>query len=77
MTFVADGEPTLDINLGKEIDLLKPLGIKIAVITNASLVGRKDVQDNLCKADWVSLKIDAVNKDIWRKINRPHKFLEL
>ena len=32
LTFVPDGEPTLDINLGKEIDLLKPLGIKIAVI---------------------------------------------
>jgi len=34
LTFVPDGEPTLDINLGKEIELLKQLGIKIAVITN-------------------------------------------
>jgi len=38
LSFVPDGEPTLDINLGKEIELLKPLGIKIAVISNASLV---------------------------------------
>ena len=36
LSFVPDGEPTLDINLGKEIGLLKALGIKIAVITNAS-----------------------------------------
>ena len=38
LTFVSDGEPTLDINLGHAIELVKPLGIKIAVITNASLI---------------------------------------
>lgn len=38
LTFVPDGEPTLDINLGREIEFLKPLGTKIAVITNASLI---------------------------------------
>jgi len=77
LTFVPDGEPTLDINLGKEIEFIKPLGIKIAVITNASLIWQKDVQDDLCGADWVSLKIDAVSEDIWRRVNRPHKSLQL
>jgi wyosine [tRNA(Phe)-imidazoG37] synthetase (radical SAM superfamily) len=77
LAFVPDGEPTLDINLGKEIELLKPLGIKIAVISNASLIWKKDVQDDLCKADWVSLKIDAISEDIWRRINRPHRYFQL
>jgi len=77
LTFVPDGEPTLDINLGKEIELLKPLGIKIAVISNASLMWQKDVRDDLFGADWVSLKIDAVSEDIWRRVNRPHKSLQL
>ena len=36
LTFVPDGEPTLDINLGMEIDLLRQFGIPIAVITNNS-----------------------------------------
>ena len=76
LTFVPDGEPTLDVNLGNEIKSLKPLGIKIAVISNVSLIWRKDVQDDLCKADWVSLKIDAVNEGVWRKINRPHRSLQ-
>src|SRR5690554_6780759 len=40
LTFVADGEPTLDRNLGQTINLLKPLGIKIAVIINVSLIWR-------------------------------------
>jgi len=77
LTFVPDGEPTLDINLGKEIELLKPLGIKIAVITNASLIWRKDVGQELKKADWVSLKVDTVSQEIWRRINRPQKSLKL
>jgi wyosine [tRNA(Phe)-imidazoG37] synthetase (radical SAM superfamily) len=77
LTFVPDGEPTLDVNLGREIDLLKPLGIKIAVITNASLVWREDVREDLMKADWVSLKVDSTREDVWRRINRPQGTLQL
>ncbi len=77
LTFVADGEPTLDINLGTEIELLRMLNIKIAVITNASLVWREDVREDLRKADWVSLKLDALSSEIWRKVDRPHGSLKL
>ncbi len=75
LTFVPDGEPTLDIHLGQEIDLIRPTGKKIAVITNSSLIEHSRVRDDLKKADWVSLKIDTVNEKIWRKINRPHRSL--
>ena len=75
LTFVPDGEPTLDKNLGKEIEALKPLNIKTAIITNTSLIGNKKVRKDLLKADWVSLKIDAKTKKTWKKINRPHKNL--
>lgn len=80
LTFVPDGEPTLDVNLGKEIELLRKFGYKIAVITNASLVWNPDVRKDLLKADWVSLKIDSVDKETWRKVNRAHgglKFEEI
>ena len=77
LAFVPDGEPTLDINLGRAIELLRPLGVKIAVISNASLIGQKSVRNDLSKADWVSLKVDAVSKDIWRHINRPHRDLNI
>ncbi|MDQ7785004.1 MAG: radical SAM protein [Desulfomonilaceae bacterium] len=72
LTFVPDGEPTLDANLGREIDLLRSIGIKIGVITNASLLWREDVVEELSRADWVSVKIDSVMEDSWKKINRPH-----
>ena len=77
LTFVPDGEPTLDLALGREIELLKPLGINIAVITNASLIWREDVKEDLRRADWVSLKVDSVSEDVWHRINRPHRALQL
>ncbi len=77
VTFVSSGEPTLDVNLGVEIDLLKDKGYKVAVISNSSLITRKDVFNDLLKADLVSLKVDAVTSKIWKKINRPHPNLKL
>jgi len=77
VTFVPDGEPTLDVNIGKEIEAVNSLGAKTAVICNASLIWRKDVRDDLLKADWVSLKVDAVTEDMWRRVDRPHGSLKL
>lgn len=77
LSFVPDGEPTLDINLGRHINLLKPLGIHIAVITNASLLWMDDVKEDLLKADWISIKVDTVDHDAWKKVDRPHGSLEL
>ena len=73
VTFVPDGEPTLDANLGREIDTLKNLRVRVAVITNGSLLWREDVRQNLLKANWVALNVDAVSEDIWHKIKRPNK----
>jgi len=77
LAFVPDGEPALDINLGKHIKALKRLNTSIAVITNASLINDPSVQDDLLLADWISLKIDTVNEVVWNKINRPHGRLNL
>lgn len=77
VSFVPDGEPTLDADLGSEIGILRTLGVRVAVITNGSLLWREDVRQNLRKADWVSLKVDAVSEDIWHRVNGPHKSLKL
>jgi wyosine [tRNA(Phe)-imidazoG37] synthetase (radical SAM superfamily) len=77
LTFVADGEPTLDLNLGGEIEMLRPLGFAIAVITNGSLISREDVQEELAKAQWISLKVDSTREEAWRRINRPQPSLQL
>ena len=77
LSFVPDGEPTLDLNLGVEISALRELGIRIAVISNASLIWREDVRAELMEADWVSLKVDAVRIPTWRQVDRPHGSLTL
>jgi wyosine [tRNA(Phe)-imidazoG37] synthetase (radical SAM superfamily) len=77
LTFVPDGEPTLDANLGREIELLRPLGIKVAVITNGSLIWLCDVREDLVTADWVSLKVDSTREETWHRLDRPHGTLQL
>ncbi len=76
ITFVSNGEPTLDSNLGKTIRLLQRTGIPVAVITNASMLIYDSVKEDLNFADWVSLKMDAANNDQWQLINRPYSKLD-
>lgn len=77
LTLVPDGEPTLDINLGKLVEGLKKFKIPVAVISNSTLIDHPDVQDELMQADWVSLKVDTVDEMLWRVIDRPHHQLSL
>jgi wyosine [tRNA(Phe)-imidazoG37] synthetase (radical SAM superfamily) len=77
ITFVPDGEPTLDSRLGEQLRLLRPLGTPLAVITNASLLTREDVRRDLALADRVSVKVDSVRHESWRRVDRPHGDLRL
>lgn len=77
LTFVPDGEPTLDSRLAESIALLRPLDIPIAVISNASLLWCEEVRIALALADWVSVKVDSVDEQLWRRVNRPHPALSL
>jgi len=77
LAFVSEGEPTLDINLGKSLGLISRLGFKTAVISNASLIGNPRVQEELMQADLVSLKFDTVVESLWKQVNRPHGHLNL
>lgn len=71
LTFVADGEPTLDRNLGETIDLIRDLKVKIAVITNGSLLRNEFILKSLSNCDLVSLKIDSGIPVLWKRVNQP------
>jgi len=77
LTIVPDGEPTLDQNLGRLIGILKSSGIKIALITNSTLLDDPEVRQDLSKADLVSIKVDAVDFGTWKKIDRPYGKIDL
>jgi wyosine [tRNA(Phe)-imidazoG37] synthetase (radical SAM superfamily) len=76
ISFVPDGEPTLDAGLGAQIAAVKHLG-KVAVITNGSLMDREDVRCDLMLADIVSVKIDTLDPAAWRAIDCPAEGMEL
>lgn len=76
LTFVPDGEPTLDSRLKETIERLQSLGVPIAVISNASLIWREEIRESLMLANWVSLKVDAIEDTLWRRVNRPHPSLD-
>ena len=78
ITFVPDGEPTLDSNLGRIAGALKSkFEVPIAIISNSSLIWMNDVVEDLSLFDLVSLKVDAVIENTWRRINRPHGSLNI
>ncbi|MFO7868520.1 MAG: radical SAM protein [Bacteroidales bacterium] len=76
LTFIANGEPTLDSSLGDSIDAVSEFGIPVAVVTNASLLSNKRVRENLMHADLVSVKVDAGLEHVWRKIQQPSENLD-
>ncbi len=76
VTFVPDGEPTLDVHLGEEIRAIRPHGVPVAVITNGSLLHRDDVRAEVAEANWVSVKVDAVDPATFRRVDRPHPSLD-
>ncbi|MDP8218607.1 MAG: radical SAM protein [Candidatus Theseobacter exili] len=77
ITFSGRGEPTLAKNSGQMIrEVRKITDKKIAVITNASLMGRKDVREDLFLADFVLAKLDAGSQETFKRINKPLEGIE-
>jgi len=73
ITFSGAGEPTLNFFLENIIGFIKSINthIPVAVITNGSLFGQKDVRKALMNADLVLPSLDAANESTYKKINRP------
>jgi len=78
VTFSGTGEPTLAENLGELIETARDVsGLPIAVLTNSSLLFRKDVRRELARADVVKGKLDASNDELFKRINCPHEKISL
>ncbi len=77
ITFSGAGEPTLAKNLGEIIkEIRKIRKAKIAILTNSSIIYKKDVQKDLLLADFVIAKLDAHNHLLFAKINKPVKTIK-
>jgi len=68
------GEPTLNSQIGSVIKGMKGMSpIPVAVLTNGSLLYLEEVRDDLRQADIILPSLDAVSKEVFTRINRPHK----
>jgi len=81
LVLIGNGEPTLHPELGRVLhevkkarDVLAP-GAEVVVFTNSSLLWDRRISEALSNADCVVAKLDAVDEDLWRTVNRPHKAL--
>jgi wyosine [tRNA(Phe)-imidazoG37] synthetase (radical SAM superfamily) len=72
ITLSGSGEPTLASNLGQIILTIKAITDKpILVLTNGTLLNNEQVRKDLSCADQVSVKLDGLNADLLKRINRP------
>jgi wyosine [tRNA(Phe)-imidazoG37] synthetase (radical SAM superfamily) len=79
ITLTANGEPTLYPYLDKlifEIDKIKNKTQTLILTNSAALIDKKVFQ-SLLKLDQVKLSLDAISEDIFKKIDRPHKSIEI
>ena len=78
LTFSGSGEPTLHSGIGYMINEVKQLTeIPIAVLTNGSLLHIPEVREDLKNADVVIPTLCTADEDIFRKIHRGHKKVDL
>jgi wyosine [tRNA(Phe)-imidazoG37] synthetase (radical SAM superfamily) len=78
ITLSGSGEPTLNSKIGAIIrGIKKTVSVPVAVITNASLLSRARVRRALRAADLIVPSLDAVEEDIFMRIDRPHEKIKL
>ena len=76
ITLSGSGEPTLFSRIDELVDRIKQITtIPVAVLTNGSLLGSKDLQRQLAKVDLVIPSLDAGDDALFRLVNRPHESL--
>ncbi|MDY6931791.1 MAG: radical SAM protein [Halobacteriota archaeon] len=72
VTFSGTGEPTLALNLGEAVEIVRGItNLPIAILTNSSKMFEEDVKKSLAKFDIVVAKLDVPNDQIFQSINRP------
>ena len=72
VTMSGSGEPTLSVDIGRIIRAVKESSdIPVAVLTNASLLWREDVREELAAADLMVPSFDAATQEVFERVNRP------
>ena len=72
ITFSGSGEPTLNSDISKLIDIIKKNSdIPVLVLTSGGTLGFDGVIDDIKRADLIKVSLDAPDNRLLKKINRP------
>lgn len=78
VTLSGSGEPTLNDKIGQLILEIKKLtSLPVAVLTNSSLLKSAVVRGEILAADLIVPSLDAVEKKVFLKIDRPQENIEI
>lgn len=79
ITFSGSGEPTLNVFIDEILQFIKENkpNVPVAVLTNGTLLHDSNVRATLLKADLVLPSLDAATEEVFNKINRPAKGLNI
>jgi len=78
LTFSGAGEPTLNRDIGFLIaEIKRRTTLPVAVLSNGTLFYRPEVRREILPADLVLPSLDAVSRDVFSRINRPHPALDV
>ncbi|MBL0709065.1 MAG: radical SAM protein [Sulfurimonas sp.] len=79
ITITANGEPTLYPHLLELIDSIDAIkkNTQTLILTNSATLVDAKVFKTLLKLDQVKLSLDAISDDVFKKIDRPHKNIDI
>ena len=79
ITMTANGEPTMYHGFGDLVDAINTVKgeSELLILSNSSLLNDLNIQETLMKFDQVKLSLDAVSQDIFMKVDRPHKSIDI
>jgi wyosine [tRNA(Phe)-imidazoG37] synthetase (radical SAM superfamily) len=78
ITLAGSGEPTLNLDLGVLIfEIKKITSIPVTLITNGSLLWKKEIREMCTGVDIILPTLSSVFKETHEKIHRPHPDLDL
>lgn len=78
LTITSNGEPTLYPYLSELIEKINKIkSFKTLILSNSSTIMKKEIQLALRSLDVVKLSLDAVSPNIFKKIDRPYKGIDI
>jgi len=72
ITFSGSGEPTLNTDISKLINIIKKVtDIPVVVLTSGGTLGFNSIVNDIKRADIIKVSLDAPDDKLLKKINRP------